>query len=402
MTSTADVVVVGGGVVGASVAFHLAARGVTRVVLCERRWPAAGATGKSGALVRMHYTNEPEARLAFASLEYFQHWGDVVGAGSAGFAKTGMVRFVAPADDAKLRANVAMLRGLGVETALLEREDLRAIVPWWYVDDVAAAAYEPESGCADPVATTHGFLARARELGADVRLGTEVTAVRTSGDRVVGVDTSGGAIAAPAAVVAGGAWTVPMLRGLGVRATLQPMRTQVAVFRRPPAIETPHPVCIDGAYEMWLRPEGPNFFSTLVGISQRQEISDLDGWSEGVDGDYTWRARGRMIRRIPGMADAPMRGGWAGAITLTEDGKPVIDRHPRLAGLWFCTGDNGSSFKTAPAVGRAVAEWITDGTPRVVDLHPFRASRFDEGAPLVGAHEYTIGEPDRPKGVMLG
>jgi sarcosine oxidase subunit beta len=402
MESAADVVVVGGGVVGASVAMHLAARHAGRIVLCERRWPAAGATGKSGALVRMHYTNEPEARLAFASLPYFQYWDDKVGAGSAGFVPAGMVRFVAPADDAKLRANVDMLRGIGINTTLVGPDELRRIVPFWNVDDVAAAAYEPDSGFADPVATTHGFLSRARDLGVEIMLETEVRAVRTARDRVRGVETSGGPIAAGAVVLAGGAWTVPMLRDLGVRAALRPMRTQVAVFRRPPAVEAPHPVCIDSHYEMWLRPEGPHFASTLVGISQRQELDDLDGWSEGVDGAYAWRARERLVRRIPGMAHAPMRGGWAGAITLTDDGKPVIDRHPSITGVWFCTGDNGSSFKTAPAVGCAVAEWITDGAPRLVDLRPFRAARFDEGAPLTGAHEYTVGEPDRPQQIMLG
>src|SRR5438067_6591750 len=109
MASTADVVVVGAGVVGASAAFHLAARGVRRVVVCERRWPAAGATGKSGALVRTHYTNEPEARLARASLDYFHHWQDMVGRGDCGFLRCGMVRLVAPESEAKLRANVDML-----------------------------------------------------------------------------------------------------------------------------------------------------------------------------------------------------------------------------------------------------------------------------------------------------
>jgi sarcosine oxidase subunit beta len=189
MSSTADVVVVGAGVVGASVAFHLALRGVRNIVVCERRWPAAGATGKSGALVRTHYTNVPEARLAAASLPYFHHWSDLVGRGDCGFLRCGMVRIVAPAAESRLRANMEMLERLGVNTRILARAELAELVPGWNLDDVPFAAWEPESGCADPVGTTHGFLARAREVGAQVRLRTEVSGVEVNSGRVSQVQT---------------------------------------------------------------------------------------------------------------------------------------------------------------------------------------------------------------------
>src|ERR1051325_3020304 len=151
-THTADVVVVGGGVVGASTAFHLASHGAGRVVLCERRWPAAGATGKSGALVRTHYTNRPEARLARTSLEYFHHWTDLVGNGDCGFLKCGVLRLVSAANVTKLRANVDMLERVGVNNQVIGPDELRELAPAWRVDDVVAAAWEPDSGCADPVA----------------------------------------------------------------------------------------------------------------------------------------------------------------------------------------------------------------------------------------------------------
>jgi sarcosine oxidase, subunit beta len=131
MSTTADAVVVGGGVIGASTAFHLAARGVRRVVLCERRWLAAGATGKSGALVRMHYTNEPEARLAHASLPYFRHWSELVGRGDPGFLNAGMVRLVTPENVEKLRANVEMLERVGVNTRIVGPEELAEFAPHW-------------------------------------------------------------------------------------------------------------------------------------------------------------------------------------------------------------------------------------------------------------------------------
>jgi sarcosine oxidase subunit beta len=401
VAETADVVVVGAGVVGASVAFHLAGR-TKRIVVCERRFPAAGATGKSGALVRMHYTNEPEARLAIASFPYFQHWADLVKHGSSGFVNTGMLRLVGREHEDGLRANVTMLQRLGARTTLITGDQLRSLVPAWRTDDIAWAAHEPESGVADPVATTYGFLRAAQALGADVRIGSEVTGVRMARGRVEGVDTSGGPIASRAVVIAGGAWALPLLRTLGIQLELRTVRIQVAVFRRPTELEAPHPVCIDGTNYMWLRPEGPEFASTLVGIGQRQALPDPDGLDDGVDADYVERTKVRLAHRIPPLANAPMRGGWAGAITLTADGKPIIDRHPDADGVWFCTGDNGTSFKTAPAVGRAVAEWITDGAPSLVPLAPFRASRYREGAPIVGQFEYGDHPTEMSGPVMVG
>jgi len=404
MTTTADVVVIGGGVIGASTAFQLATLGVKRVVLCERHFPAAGASGKSGALVRMHYTNEPEARLAHASLPYFSNWNDVVGRGDCGFLKTGMARLVTPENEPKLRANVEMLERVGINTRVIGARELAEVAPYWHTDDVVAAAWEPDSGCADPVGTTHGLLERAQDLGAEVLTHTEVTGVDVAGGRVTGVQTSGGPISAPAVVVAGGVWTVPLLRDLGVPVNLQPVRIQVALFRRPPSLAGLHPILIDGINELWLRPEGPNWGSTLVGVASRTPLADPDNLDEGVDADYVPRARAGLAKRIPALADAPMRGGWAGAITLTEDGKAILDQHPEIGGLFIFSGDNGSAFKTAPALGRVLAEWITQGQPSLMDPAPFRMTRFQEGAPLYGEHEYGDRDNDytRAQKLMLG
>jgi sarcosine oxidase subunit beta len=404
MATTADVVVVGGGVIGASTAFQLATLGVKRVVVCERQFPAAGASGKSGALVRMHYTNEPEATLAHASLPYFSNWSELVGAGDCGFLKTGMARLVTPDNEAKLRANVEMLERVGINNRVIGAQELREVAPSWHVDDVVAAAWEPDSGCADPVGTTHGLLDRARDLGAEILTHTEVAGVDVANGRVAGVQTSAGPISTATVVVAGGVWAVPLLEALGVPVKLQPVRIQVALFRRPPSLAGPHPILIDGINELWLRPEGPGWGSTLVGVASRRPLPDPDNLDEGVDADYVPRARAGLAKRIPALADAPMRGGWAGAITLTEDGKAILDQHPEVRGLFVFSGDNGSSFKTAPAVGRVLAEWIAEGAPTLMDPAPFRMTRFAEGRPLYGAHEYGDRDTDytRAQKVMLG
>jgi len=386
--STADVVVVGGGVIGASTAFHLAQRGAGKIVVCERRWVAAGASGKSGALVRTHYTNEPEARLAQSSVAYFQNWAEHVGRGDCGFLNNGLLRFVTAENVDNLAANVEMLERVGVDTRVIGPREVRELAPGWQTDDVVAAAYEPRSGCADPVATTYGFLDGATERGAEVRAGVEVTGITVQGGRAVGVQTTDGPILAGTVMIAGGAWGIPLLRSVGIDVPLQPVRIQVAIFKRPPVLGGVHPICIDGINELWMRPEGPNWGSTLIGYGNRQALDDPDTLDEGVDGDYVPAARERLAQRVPGMERAPMRGGWAGAITATIDGKPIIDRHPEIDGLYFFAGDNGSSFKTSPAIGRVFAEWIVDGAPSLLDPRPFRLSRFAEGDLLFGPNEY--------------
>src|SRR5437764_3033255 len=272
--ATADVVVIGAGVNGASVAFRLAERGVRRVAVLERRHLAAGASGKSGSLVRMHYTNVDESRLAFASLRVFQHWDEVVG-GDCGFQAPGFVQLVAPQYEEALRANVAAQQALGVNTRVISAAELRELAPVLRTDDLTYVAYEPESGYADPNATTYGFARRAAELGAAIRLHTEVVAITTDRGRVTGVELAGGErIAAPIVVLAGGAWSGRLLAPLGLDFGPEPYRIQVAVFRWPPAVAG-HPVVIDRILKCWFRPEGAG---TLIGAEHGRDVRDPEGF----------------------------------------------------------------------------------------------------------------------------
>src|SRR5919107_5245412 len=182
----ADVVIIGGGVNGLSTAFQLGKRGVRDVVVLERRHLGSGATGKSGALVRCHYANVPEARLTHESLRIFRNWDEEVGSGSPDFAPIGFVQVVAPEHEDRLRQNVADQQAVGIETRVVDREDLREIDPFLYTDDLTVAAYEPRSGFADPNATLHGFARAARDLGARLFEETPVTSIQTASGRVSG------------------------------------------------------------------------------------------------------------------------------------------------------------------------------------------------------------------------
>jgi sarcosine oxidase subunit beta len=160
----------------------------------------------------------------------------------------------------------------------------------------------------------------------------------------------------------------------------------VAIFRWPAGFDHRHPVVIDDVHRSWFRPEGRA--STLIGVELGSGHADPDDYAEPVDADHVARCRAALAGRVPAFAASTMRGGWAGMIMMSADGRPIIDQVPAIPGLFLMLGDSGTSFKTAPAIGRCLAEWIAEGKPRTADLTPFRSTRFAEGRPWRDEHHY--------------
>jgi len=381
----ADVVVIGGGAIGASTAFHLTTLGVRDVLLLERRHLAAGATGKSGALVRMHYTNDSESRLALESLKVFRDFDAIVG-GACGFEAVGFVQLVGAEYRDALRRNVARQQRLGVDTREISLDEVRALLPGVELNGVGAAAYEPGSGFADPTATAYAFAGAAVRAGATVQTHCEALRIVTEGGRVTAVETSAGRVATRAVVVAAGAWAQTLLTPLGLDWGLAPYRIQVAIFRWPAGFTHRHPAIIDATQKSWFRPEGAA--ATLIGVELGSAHADPEKYDEPVDAAYVAGCRAALATRFPAFEDAPMRGGWAGMIMMSPDGRPIIERVPSVDGLWVMAGDSGTSFKTSPAIGRCLAEWIVRGAPVTADLAPFSSRRFAEGRPWHDTDHY--------------
>ena len=382
----ASVVVVGGGVMGCSIAFHLAERGVD-VLLLEKGTVCSGMSARSGALVRMHYTNRPEASMALASLAYFRDWRERVG-GWCGFTVTGAAVLVGPDDAERLRRNVVMLRDLGVDTEAVAPEDLAADHPELDLRGVGAAAVEPGSGYADPVATTFAFASRAVDLGARIRQGVAVRALRTAGGRVTGLDTSEGPVGADTVVLACGPWVDPLARTAGFELGIRPERAQIAFFRRPGGARR-HPVVLDGVLGTYFRPHGAELSLVGVEAGHRIAVAAIERELEGYDHAAATAALGRVAGRVPAFAGAPFARGHRGVYDTSPDSRALLDAAPGVAGLLVAGGFSGTGFKTAPAVGACLAELATDGHASTVDVHPFRLARFAEGEPIVG-NEYRL------------
>lgn len=383
MNTTYDVLIIGAGVHGASLAFHLAERRV-KVAVLERRYIGAGATGRSSGLVRMHYDLPAEAALAWVSFGYFRDWARRVG-GECGFTRTGFLQLVVPAQTDALRANVRMHQQLGIPSLLVTADDVRRLAPAFATDDLELAAYEPESGYADPTSTTMALMDAARARGADLFQDCPVEGIRVRSGRVVGVTTPRGEFSAPVVVNAAGPWARQVCEMVGLDLPLTTWRHDVMYARRPPELALPHPTVIDFPNLMYFRSEGP---LTLVGLEDGNPLGESpEGDTDYARPGFVERAIERICRRIPAMENAGLHSAHGGYDGITPDQHPVTGP-AGPDGFWVDCGFSGTGFKIAPAVGLCLAEWILDGAPRTVDITIFRPTRFADGQHLHGEHPY--------------
>jgi sarcosine oxidase subunit beta len=382
VTELADVIIIGAGVHGASLAFHLASRG-TSVVVVEKATVAAGATGRSSGLVRMHYDLLAETRLAWASFPWFTEWGERVG-GECGFTRTGFL-WVEPADgEARLQANVTSHRALGIVTSVVHADDMRRLAPSLALDGDEVAAYEPESGYADPSATAAGFLRSARDRGGRLVQGAEVTAIPVEGGRVTGVETTRGSFAAPVVVNAAGGWAARVAAMVGLDIPVTTWRHDTGYVGVPAALARPIPVVIDNARDMYFRPEGGEL--VLVGLEDANIMGGSpDRDTTDAEPDFRDRVTDRVVRRLPGLIEGTFRSAHSGQDGLTPDQRSILGP-AGPDGFFLDCGHSGTGFKTAPAIGLGMAELILDGGATSVDITPFTPDRFAEGRLLVGEH----------------
>jgi glycine/D-amino acid oxidase-like deaminating enzyme len=382
----AEIVIIGAGVQGASLAFHLAKMGARPIVL--DRPGVINATGRSSGLVRMHYDLPENAALAWRSFQVFRDWADIVG-GQCGFTRTGFLQLVPPELSDQLRANVRMQAELGIPTLLVNAEDVALIAPEMVVEDIEIAAYEPESGYADPAGAAAALLAAARQLGGSVRQTACAEAILTEGDRVVGVRTSAGDIGADAVVLAAGAWSAQLAAGIGLDLPIRSWVHDTAYVVRPAGF-APFPAFIDFGRAMYARPEGRHL--VLVGLEDDNPLRDTpDEVHRGADG-FTDRAVERLTGRLPGLAEGGLHSANYGVDGITPDQQPIIGPAAPIGpeGLWLDCGFSGTGFKTAPAVGESLARMILQGVAAAPELAVFGADRLDGSRQIAPPHPYPL------------
>jgi glycine/D-amino acid oxidase-like deaminating enzyme len=386
MNRTADVVIIGGGVIGCSVAYHLVRRGACDVVVVEKHFLASGATGKSSACVRQHYTTPETCRMVLQALRFFEHFAEHTGGRTASFTRVGYLLGVDDRLRVPMEKSVALQQSMGIDTRLITPAEMREIEPRVRVDDFVAGCYEPEAGYADPSQTTQGFAAAAREGGATILEQAEVLGLTLSGGRVTGVRTSRGDIESPAVINAAGIWGDRIGRMAGIEIPITVCRHKINFFTRPAGATAPHPLVYDFVKNIYTRPETGGL--TLVGPLDPEELNDRadpDRYNEGVTFEETAEAMERAMHRFPVMEHGEVARGYAGCFDVTPDWHPILDESP-VEGFYLAVGFSGHGFKLSPAVGDMVARLVVDGKSPGDDVHAFRFSRFAEHKPIRGTY----------------
>lgn len=376
MTQSAEVGIVGGGIHGASAAFHLAERGVS-TVLFERGGAASGPTGRSSAVCRAYYTNDFLAEVAREALDFFASFAEHTGGRDAGYRVTGGLFLHGDDDVAEVRETAQRLNTVGTEIEVLTAEELGPRYPRIVTDGLGCAAWEPRAGYADPAGATQGLLERASELGAEVRTHTPVVEI-IAGDAggAVLVAHDGARLRVERLLLAAGPWTRRLAACVGVDLPLTVERHIVATFEWGSADPIPF-VLADVTKGYYQKPEGERQF--FVGPLLPAPQTDPDDFDEQVSDEESVELGTSIVERVPALAHAVPRGGWASLYDVSPDWQPVIGEI--ADGILVDAGSSGHGFKLAPALGRHVADLVVGDDPHP-DLRQFSPERFRRGSAL--------------------
>jgi sarcosine oxidase subunit beta len=390
MAVPSEFLIVGGGVIGSSIAFHLAQRRVGRVVLLERSFLGAGASGKSGAIVRQHYSNRLTASMARLSLRTFEQFDDLVG-GPPVFTQAGMVIVVNERDREGLEANCDMQRELGIDVRTVSAQELADIDPNARLAEDELAVFESEAGYVEAVQVVASFAEAAQRHGADIREGVQVEKLLLEGKRVVGVETNEGRYLARSVILATGPWTAQLAKEAGLKLPVQSCRTQVALFRKPTNFGRRCAIYGDFVQGIYFKPtHGDMVHAGSLAGEEIKDPVDPDDYNEAADSAWLPGVRQRLSRRYPGMHRGYGRGGYGALYAITPDWHPILDRLPGLEGAYCAVGFSGHGFKMSPIVGQLMTELIVDGQAKTLDISPLRIARFEENDLVKTPYSYGV------------
>ena len=374
MKRQAEVVVIGGGVIGTSIAYHLARAGVRDVVLVERDELAAGSTSKAAGGVRAQFSDGLNVQLGARSLEAFERFEEDTGY-DIGLHRVGYLFLLStPEDVANFETGVRLQNSLDVPSRIIDPAEARRLSPLISTEGLIAAAYSPDDGHCTPEAVVHGYAAAARGHGATILRHTDVTGIETHGDTITAVVTTLGRIDTNTVICAAGAWSKGIGAMAGVDLPVQPLRRQIAVTEPVTGLPPDLPMTIDFTTSLYFHTEGPGL---LVGMSDPDE---RPGFATDTHDRWIPRLADAMRRRAPDLLELRRTGGWAGLYENTPDHNALIGEASSVSRFLYATGFSGHGFLQGPAVGEVVRDLYLGHVP-FVDVSPLSAGRFAADAP---------------------
>jgi sarcosine oxidase subunit beta len=373
LPASASVVVVGGGVMGVSTAFHLAEAGVPEVLLLEREALGSGSTCKAAGGVRAQFSDELNVQLAARSLDLLGRFGERPGQ-EIDLRRVGYLWLLDDADDvASFSRAVAMQNRLGVPSRMLDVDEALRRSPYVCGDGLLAAAFSPDDGHCTPESVVLGYATAARRLGATLLTGCAVTGVRVSDGEISAVLTDRGEVRTGTVVCAAGAWSAAVGEMVGVDLPVVPMRRQVLLTGPVAGVPADLPMTIDFASSLYFHAEGRGL---LVGMSDPDEQPGFR-----LDRSDAWlpRLADAVAHRAPGLLDAGIAGGWAGLYEVTPDANALVGEAPSVSRFLYATGFSGHGFLMGPAIGEVVRDLVLGVAPDI-DVSTLSAGRFRAGA----------------------
>jgi sarcosine oxidase subunit beta len=373
LPGTADVVIIGGGVMGASTAYHLASRGAKNILLLEReQYFGQGATGRCAGGVRYQFSTDINIRLSLLSLPMLERFEEEIGH-PIDYRQCGyLILLTKPEDLRQFEYNVTLQHSLGVQTEWLGGDEIRALLPMMRLEDVLGGTFYAKDGLADPNGVVMGYINAANRLGAITLGKVEVTGISLEAGKIISVETNIGKIDTPCVINAAGPWAgkVGSLAGLNIPIT--PLRRQMLTTTPLPSIPPDFPFVIDFAQSLYFHREGEGL---LTGMSNPNEVP---GFDQAVDSEWEIMHLDSATKRMPLLEKAGLLSHWAGLYENTPDAHPIIGKTP-IKGFYICAGFSGHGFMHGPITGKLMSEIILDGQASSLNISVLEFDRFESG-----------------------
>jgi sarcosine oxidase subunit beta len=377
----ADVVVIGGGVMGASTAYHLALRGQKNVVLLEKdEFFGQEATGRCAGGVRYQFSTEVNVRLSLQSLPMLDRFKDETGQ-EINFRKCGYLFVLTKPEDVKtFQHSLELQHNLGVQTEWLSPDEIRRRLPLMRFEDALAGSFHQGDGLVDPNSVVMGYIGAAQRLGVKCLNKVEVTGMKAAGGKIIGVETNQGTISTPVVVDAAGPWAGLIGQMAGISVPIEPYRRQLMTTTPIPEVPADFPFVLDFAQSLYFHREGDGI---LTGMSNNNEKI---GFDQNVDEAFEMVNLEASIARMPCLEKVGLLSHWAGLYEVTPDAHPIYGK-TSVEGFYIVAGFSGHGFMHGPISGKLMAECILDGKFQSLDVSFLDLARFKEGRQI---REYNV------------